>query len=148
MNDKAKYNGYNQNTAEQKFRGVECGDLFMYDLCDVLHASHGSADVISHVLCDFGEGNMGNGIRKLAGEVLTVASRKGYDNGFGDGYHRGYSTGVVKGSILTFCVAGVFAVGIRYVNKTIAYHKKHKADKEWSDAPERVNGGDDNADVS
>ena len=31
----------------------------MYDVCDVLHASHGSADVINHVLCDYGEGNMG-----------------------------------------------------------------------------------------
>ena len=27
----------------------------MYDLCDVLHASHSSADVINHILCDYGE---------------------------------------------------------------------------------------------
>ncbi len=120
----------------------------MYDLCDVLHASHSSADVINHILCDYGEGNMGNGIRKLAGELLTVASREGYDNGFGDGYSIGYSSGIVKGSIVTVCVAGVFTVGVWCINKTIAYHKKNKADKDGSDSTKSVNGGDKDADVS
>lgn len=120
----------------------------MYDLCDVLHASHSSADVINHILCDYGEGNMGNGIRKLAGEVLTVASREGYDNGFGDGYSIGYSSGIVKGSIVTVCIAGVFTVGVWCINKTIAYHKKNKAYKDESDSTKSVNGGDKDADVS
>ena len=44
----------------------------MYDACDVLHASYCSADVANHVLREYGEGSMGKGIRKLAGEMLTI----------------------------------------------------------------------------
>ena len=98
----------------------------MYDICDVLHASHGSADVINHVLCDYGEGNMGNGIRKLAGEILMVASREGYDNGYGDGYNIGLSDGILKGSVVTTCLIGTVALGTWCVNKAVSYYKEKK----------------------
>lgn len=102
----------------------------MYDLCDVLHASRGSADVINHVLCDYGEGSMGNGIRKLAGEILTVASRKGYDNGFGDGYGIGYSNGILKGSAITACAFGAVSVSAWGISKVIGICRRKKAIKE------------------
>lgn len=101
----------------------------MYDVCDVLHASHGSADVINHVLCDYGEGNMGNGIRKLAGEILMAASREGYENGFENGYNTGLSNGILKGSINTTCLFGTVILGAWCTNKLISIYKEKK-DKE------------------
>ena len=50
----------------------------MYDVCDVLHASYCSADVANHVLREYGEGSMGKGIRKLAGEMLTIGGQQSY----------------------------------------------------------------------
>ena len=75
----------------------------MYDVLDILRASRCSADVLNHVLRVYGEGNMGNGVRKLAGEMITV----GYQNG----YVKGYQNGVVT-SILGVGVAGAICLGI------------------------------------
>ena len=57
------------------------GGKSMYNLCDVLYASYCSADVTNHILRGYGEGNMGRGIRKLAGEMLTIGGEKSYSIG-------------------------------------------------------------------
>ena len=104
----------------------------MYDICDVLHASYGSADIINHVLCDYGEGNMGNGIRKLAGEILMATSRESYENGFEDGYNTELSNGILKGSIITSCLLATLVLGAWGTNKLISIYKEKKVKEKIS----------------
>ncbi len=104
----------------------------MYDLQDVLSASRCSADVMNHVLCDYGDGNMGNGLRKVMGEMLTVGSQEGYKIGYNEGLKVGYSNGFIKGSIFSVCALGVIATGAWCVKKTIAIHKTKKIEKTFS----------------
>lgn len=77
----------------------------MYDVCDVLKASYCSADVANHVLRGYGEGSMGKGIRKLAGEMLTIGGQKSYNLGYkagtSDTYPIAFKNGVIAGSIIT-----------------------------------------------
>jgi len=80
----------------------------MYDVCDVVNASYCSADVVNHVLCEYGDGSMGNGIRKFVGEMLMVGGRKsfdfGYEAGCADTYPVAFQKGIVTGTIIGICV--------------------------------------------
>ena len=106
----------------------------MYDLCDVLKASYGSADIINHVFCDYGDGSMGNGIRKFAGQILTVASKEGYEYGFTDGHNTGMTKGVIYGSVVTVCFVSVIASSAWCINKSINYWKAKKEKKDHNDS--------------
>ena len=76
----------------------------MCDIYDVLESSYGSADVIVSTVYDYGENNLGNGIRKIAGEMLTVGQDLGYnecrDKAVPIAYNLGKRDGLLKGSFL------------------------------------------------
>ena len=98
----------------------------MYDVCDVLHASYCSADVANHVLREYGEGSMGKGIRKLAGEMLTIGGQQsyglGYDAGVADAYPTAFKNGAVTGSIIGVCTVGLIGFGVWCTKKFIERH--------------------------
>lgn len=106
----------------------------MYDLCDVLHASTGSADVISHVLCEYGDGSMGAGVRKLAGEMLIVGGQKsyglGYNTGASNAYPTAFKNGVVTGSIIGVSAVALIGFGIWGTKKLINYQRSKKHDSQ------------------
>ena len=90
----------------------------MYDICDVLNASYCSADVANHVLREYGEGSMGRGIRKLAGEMLTIGGRASYD--------LGYKKGVVTTSIIGVAAVGLIGFGAWCTKKIMEYRNTKK----------------------
>lgn len=98
----------------------------MYDICDVLHASYCSADVANHVLREYGEGSMGKGIRKLAGEMLTIGGQQsyalGYDAGVAETYSTTFKNGAVTGSIVGGCTVGLIGLGAWCTRKLIERH--------------------------
>lgn len=102
----------------------------MYDACDVLHASYCSADVANHVLREYGEGSMGKGIRKLAGEMLTIGGQQsyslGYDAGVKDAYQTAFRDGAVTGSILCVCAVGLIGFGVWCTKKLLERHDSPK----------------------
>ena len=106
----------------------------MYDACDVLHASYCSADVANHVLREYGEGSMGKGIRKLAGEILTIGGQQsygiGYDAGVSDTYPTAFKDGVVTGSIICVCAVGLIGFGVWCTKKLIEHHKAKKEENQ------------------
>ena len=51
----------------------------MCDIYDVLESSYGSADEIVSTVYEYGENNLGNGIRKIAGDMLMVGQDLGYN---------------------------------------------------------------------
>ena len=91
----------------------------MCDIYDVLESSYGSADVIVSAVYDYGENNLGNGIRKIAGEMLTVGQDLGYnecrDKAVPIAYELGKGDGLLQGSLIgigaTLAVATV-SVGV------------------------------------
>ena len=104
----------------------------MYDMCDVLRSSYSSADVMNHVLCDYGEGNMGKGIRKLAGEMLYLGGKQsyniGYKNGCADTYLIAHNSGLVKGSLFTVVTIGAVGAGIWCAKKAMDYYKNKRVE--------------------
>ena len=87
----------------------------MYDVCDVLNASYCSADVANHVLREYGDGSMGRGIRKLAGEMLTIGGQKSYDLGF--------KKGIITTSVIGSCAFGLLGLGAWCAKKIMDLHK-------------------------
>ena len=115
----------------------------MYDVCDVLRASHCSADVANHVLREYGEGSMGKGIRKLAGEMLTIGGQQsygiGYDAGVADTYSTAFKNGAVTGSIIGVCTIGLIGFGVWCTKKLIERHNAKKEENQLlTDAAEEV----------
>lgn len=106
----------------------------MYDACDVLHASYCSADVANHVLREYGEGSMGKGIRKLAGEMLTIGGQQSYGVGYDAGVSATYPTalkdGVVTGSIICICAVGLIRFGVWCTKKLIEHHNAKKEENQ------------------
>ena len=106
----------------------------MYDLCDVLHSSYCSADITNHVLREYGEGSMGKGIRKLAGEMLTIGGQQsysaGYESGVADTYPIAFKDGAIMGTVVGICIAGLLGWCAK---KIIDRHNTQKADIQVSD---------------
>lgn len=100
----------------------------MYDTCDVLHASYCSADVATHVLREYGEGSMGKGIRKLAGEMLTIG---GYQS-----YGAGLKKGLLKGTIIGVCLSSAVLIGGWCTKKIVDYHNIKKAKRTLTETSE------------
>lgn len=95
----------------------------MYDVCDVLHASYCSADVANHVLREYGEGSMGKGIRKLAGEMLEIGGEKSYNLGYETGVTNTYPVAFKNGALIGMCITGGIGLGIWCTKKIINYCK-------------------------
>lgn len=102
----------------------------MYDACDVLHVSHCSADVVNHVLREYGGGNMGQGIRRLAGEMLTIGGQRsyslGYDDGAADIYPTAFKYGAITGAIVCACTVGLLGFGVWCTQKLTDRHENRK----------------------
>lgn len=90
----------------------------MYDVCDALHASYCSADVANHVLREYGEGSMGKGIRKLAGEMLTIGGQESYDLGF--------KKGIIATSVIGSCALGLIELGVLCAKKIVEHQNAKK----------------------
>lgn len=105
----------------------------MYDACDVLHSSYCSADVTNHVLREYGEGSMGKGIRKLAGEMLTIGGQQsygiGYDAGVAETYPIAFKNGVLTGSFICVGAAGLIYLGT-LCTKRLFERQKTKKEKD------------------
>ncbi len=105
----------------------------MYDACDVLNASYCSADVINHALREYGDGNMGAGIRRLAGEMLTIGGKKSYTLGYREGisatYPVAFKDGALLGSVISVCAIGVAGLSVWCVQKLIERHSAKKNDE-------------------
>lgn len=106
------------------------GGIFMYDVCDVLNASYCSADVANHVLRVYGEGSMGKGMRKLAGEMLTIGGQQsytlGYEAGVTDTYPMAFKNGAITSSAFCICVVGLIGLGVWGVKKLKMQHEAEK----------------------
>ena len=93
----------------------------MCEACDVLQSSYQPANVMTSTFCDYGNGSMGCGIRKLAEEMQT----NGYKNGFADGL----SLGFVKGSIIATATCATVALTSWGIAKIAKNRKKKQAAK-------------------
>ncbi len=109
----------------------------MYDVCDVLNASYSSADVATHALRSYGDGNMGKGIRKLAGEMRTIGGiesyKLGYEAGVSDTYTEAFNDGIVPGIIIGVCTSCIIAFVAWCSKKAIDYYQENKHEPQNSD---------------
>lgn len=110
----------------------------MCDIDDVLESSYGSADEIVSTVYEYGENNLGNGIRRIAGDMLTVGQDLGYnecrDKAVPIAYNLGKGDGLLQGSLIgvgaTLAVTAL-TVGIVKLVKRIK-EKKAKSQTEES----------------
>lgn len=102
----------------------------MYDACDVIKASYCSADVATHVLRGYGEGNMGAGIRKLAGEMLTIGGQEsyalGYEAGVASATSISFKKGATTATIICVCATAAVGIGMLCTKKVIDYKRAKK----------------------
>ena len=88
---------------------------------DVLQATYQSADTMTRILCDYGSGSMGNGIRKLTEEYLKTGKKMGQYVGYKQGFLEGVATSTIFISFI-----GVVALGTK---KAIKNYKERKEEK-------------------
>ena len=73
---------------------------------------------------------MGNGIRRLAGEMLTVGGQQsyglGYNKGVSETYPTAYKDGLITGSIVTIGTAVLIGVGVWGTKKFIDHYRDKK----------------------
>lgn len=117
----------------------------MCDVCDVLQSSFQPANAMTSALCEYGDGDMGFGIRKLAGEMLTVGGKEGYDNGFSDGYPKGFldgffqgeNRGIIKGTVISTVTIGTVGLAVWGI-KAIYNHIKQTKKQGTTDETEEI----------
>ena len=123
--------------------------MYNYDFCDfmMIAASNPSASTMTHVLSEYGGGDMGKGIIRTAGEALMIGRQQGYGLGYDDGvvdaypiaYKHGYKNGVITALIIETCAAGLIIAGICCTKKLIERHNLKKEEKQLlSDSTEEV----------
>ena len=98
----------------------------MCESFDVLQSSFSSATVMTNTFCDYGNGSMGNGIRKFAEEMFESGLEDGYKSGCFDGYSIGY----VEGTIITTTFLGIAGLAIYGIKKFINKQKSKTNKKE------------------
>jgi hypothetical protein len=103
----------------------------MCDIYDVLESSYGSADEIVSTVYEYGENNLGNGIRKIAGDMLMVGQDLGYnecrDKAVPIAYDLGKGDGIIEGSIITLCATAAVAAITVGVCKLVKHIKSKKS---------------------
>ena len=103
----------------------------MCDIYDVLESSYGSADEIVSTVYEYGENNFGNGIRRIAGDMLTVGQDFGYnecrDKAVPIAYDLGKGYGIIEGSIITLCATAAVAAITVGVCKLVKHIKSKKS---------------------
>ena len=95
--------------------GIMCGTS------DVLQATYQSADTMTRILCDYGSGSMGNGIRKLTEEYLKTGKKMGQYVGYKQGFLEGVATSTIFISFI-----GVVALGTKNAIKNYKERKEEK----------------------
>lgn len=100
----------------------------MCESFDVLQSSYQSATAMTNAFCDYGNGSMGDGIRKFAEEMFTAGAKSSHKTAWSDGYSIGFSEGtVVTTVVLSFIGLSVWGI------KKIANNHKNKKEKESLD---------------
>ena len=103
----------------------------MCDIYDVLESSYGSADEIVSTIYEYGENNLGNGVRKIAGDMLMVGQDLGYnecrDKAVPIAYDLGKGDGLIEGSIITLCATAAVAAITVGIVKLVKHIKTKKA---------------------
>lgn len=114
----------------------------MSDVSNVLQSSFQHAPAMTSALCDYGDGAMGSGIRKLAEEMLTIGGQRGYtigyDRGFSDGHSVGFydgfslgeNKGLVKGTIITTVAIGTISLTVRGIKAVYNRYKLNQQQKQ------------------
>ena len=106
--------------------------MYNYDFCDTMTIamSNASASTLTHVLSEYGGGDMGKGIIRIAGEALMIGGQQSYGLGYEAGaadtypiaYKHGYQNGVVKGAIISVCIG----LGVWCTKKLVERHNAKK----------------------
>lgn len=103
----------------------------MCDIYDVLESSYGSADEIVSTIYEYGENNLGNGVRKIAGDMLMVGQDLGYnecrDKAVPIAYDLGKGDGLIEGSIITLCATAAIATVIVGACKLVKHIRSKKS---------------------
>jgi len=117
----------------------------MCDFCDVITTatSNAPASTLTHVLSEYGGGDMGKGIIRTAGESLMIGRQQGYtlgyDAGVADAYPIAFKNGAVTGWIIGVCTIGLIGFGGWYTKKLIERHNAKKEENQLlNDAAEEV----------
>lgn len=120
----------------------------MCDISDVFQSSFQRAPAMTSALCDYGNGAMGFGIRRLVKEMIIIGSQKGYaigyDNGFSDGYFSGFcdgfsfceNKGIIKGTVLTTVAIGSISLTVRGIKAVYNRYKLNQ--QETQEKPEET----------
>lgn len=84
----------------------------MSDLLDVMESTDGSGATMTRTLYEYGEGSLGEGIRRLAGDMLYVGYERGAQDMAPVAYDAGITQGRTEGMIVTLIVGGIIALGV------------------------------------
>ena len=102
----------------------------MCDIYDVIESSYGSADVIVSTVYDYGEKNLGNGIRKLASDMFNSGKYIGYEECFNKvvpvAYDMGKTDGLFIGSLVTAGLGTIVTLASLGIYKLIQRCKTQK----------------------
>lgn len=81
----------------------------MSDLLDVMESADGSGATMTRTLFEYGDGSLGEGIRRLAGDMLHIGYERGAQDMAPVAYDAGITQGRTEGTIVTLIVGGIVA---------------------------------------
>lgn len=84
----------------------------MSDLLDVMESTDGSGATMTRTLFEYGNGSLGEGIRRLAGDMLHVGYGQGAQDMAPVAYDAGRTQGRTEGTIITLVVGVIITLGI------------------------------------
>ena len=88
---------------------------------DVMIASEGSAAQITNAVATFGNGDLGEGLRKVANVAFTLGTQEGYKIGMEDSipyaYFHGFNDGKQQGIITSICCTSILGISLYFHHK-------------------------------
>ena len=100
----------------------------MSDLLDVMESTDGSGATMTRTLFEYGDGSLGEGIRRLAGDMLHIGYERGAQDMAPVAYDAGITQGRTEGTIITLAVGGIITLCIWGTCKL--FQKKKTRDEE------------------
>jgi hypothetical protein len=104
----------------------------MCDIYDVIESSYNSADVIVTTIFKFGDNNLGNGVRRLATDMLNAGKQLGYEDCFNKAvpvaYNLGKKNGIFIGSFVTFGIGTLLVFTSWGISKLVQQKKESRED--------------------
>ena len=94
----------------------------MCSLNDVLASTKGAAPAMSHSFCEYGNGSMGEGVRK----IVSVSTKIGFVNGIKEGVIIGIPKGRKEGLLIGVGASGAFALAVWGVAELVQFCKKNR----------------------